>query len=176
MSSVLMYSMTVFASCLMLCLSFSPALAGSKTDYGDRQLLMSNGGGEICITRVVFSRTEPFTDGDVVRFGAEIVNRSSVDAINVEAAFYLDGKIWESGTVSLGRGQSVRIWSKYLWMATSGSHTLIFTADGSSLSRSFTVADKLIVHQFPPQTICSGDLDVWGLSGVNSRYITPGIP
>jgi hypothetical protein len=66
---------------------------------------------------------------------------------------YIDGQPWDSGPIPVGGGQSITIWTDNSWTATAGSHNLIFTADGNSATRSFSVSAGSIPSPLPDHRV-----------------------
>jgi len=124
---------------------------------------------DLTFNKVGFDKVEPFKEGDVIYFGAEIVNRGDADASNFRVEVYLDGKLYDSGTISLLRaGQSVTLWAEYPWTVTGGLHTVRWAADttnaviesnetNNEMSRAFTVGP---VAEWTVMAYLDGDNDV----------------
>jgi len=61
---------------------------------------------------------------DAVTFYAVIANIGGSDANNFRLETYLDGSLYDSGSLSLRAGQQVQVWSEIVWRAEDGSHTV----------------------------------------------------
>jgi hypothetical protein len=105
---------------------------------------------DLTFQQVGFDRPEPLKDGDPVQFGATIVNLGDGDAYNFRVEVYLDGSLFDSGTISLSAGESEPAWTDNSWTATEGTHTVTWIADttnvvaesnenNNQMSRTFTV-------------------------------------
>jgi len=107
---------------------------------------------DLAFQKVGFNKPEPFEEGDVVSFGAEIVNQGDADAYTFQVEVYIDGQLNDYGPISLGAGQGGDIWSENPWMATGGTHVLEWRVDtnnavaegnegNNTKSRTFTVEE-----------------------------------
>jgi hypothetical protein len=105
---------------------------------------------DLTFQKVGFDKPEPFQTGDVIRFGAVIVNQGDGDAYNFRVEVYLDNWLYDSGTISLGARKTTTLWCDNPWKATEGTHTLTWIADttnivtesnenNNQMSRTFTV-------------------------------------
>jgi len=103
--------------------------------------------------KVGFDRPEPFKDGDMILFGAVIVNQGEGEAYDFVVEVYLDDQLCESGSISLGAFESATLWCNNPWMATEGTHILTWVADEANMveesnendnqmSRTFTVGPR----------------------------------
>ena len=110
---------------------------------------------DLTFQKVAFDKPEPFMDGDIIRFGAIIVNQGYGDAYNFVVEAYLDNWLYDSGTISLGAGESATLWCDVPWSATEGTHTLTWIADTTNvvaesnennnrMSRTFTVGPPTV--------------------------------
>jgi hypothetical protein len=123
---------------------------------------------DITFDMVGFNRPEPFEEGDVIYFGAEIVNQGTGDASGFRVDVYLDDELFDSGIISLGGGESATLWTDYPWTTTPGSHTVRWVADTTNAvvesneknnekSRTFTVG---AVAEWTVMAYLDGDNDL----------------
>jgi hypothetical protein len=134
---------------------------------------------DLVFQKVGFDKPEPFKDGDLIRFGAVIVNQGDGPAYNFRVEVYLDGWLYDSGTVSLGAHQSDTLWCDNPWKATEGTHTLTWIADTTNvvaesdennnrMNRTFTVGlprfDFSILVEPSSQTIRQGESATYGVT------------
>jgi len=109
---------------------------------------------DLVIIDVGFDSSQPFQEGDMIQFGAEIANRGG-SADNFVAEVYLDGAFRESGTISLGAGGATVLWTETAWQAIEGTHTIEWVLDAANvisesnegnnrMSKSFNVGPRLI--------------------------------
>jgi hypothetical protein len=106
------------------------------------------------IQRVGFDKTPPFSNGDSIEFRVIVANFCSTPQYFLVQC-YIDGQLWDSGSISLAGGEATTLSADYLWKASSGNHILKFTAGDSSLSRSFDVTGG----PNPPSANCSVSTD-----------------
>jgi len=88
---------------------------------------------DLSFEKVGFDVPELFEEGDVIHFGATVVNQGDEDAHDFWVEVYLDERLNDSQTVSLMAGQSVTLWSENPWTATGGSHILEWRVDTTNV-------------------------------------------
>ena len=130
----------------------------------------SQGRADLTFQKVVFDKPEPFQEGDMIAFGATIINQGDGNAYNCWVEVYLDGRLNDSGPIDLGAGEAVTIWSENPWRATGGTHVLEWRVDttnavaesneGNNTKRkTFTVEETSNRYTLTIRTRGCGDTD-----------------
>ena len=125
---------------------------------------------DLTLYKVGFNKPEPFEEGDIVSFGAQIVNQGDADAYNFRVEVYIDGQLNDYGPISLGAGQGAEIWSENPWRATGGTHVVEWRVDttnavaesnesNNTKSRTFTVEESSKRYTLTIKTSGCGDTD-----------------
>jgi len=82
-----------------------------------------SGPADLVVYRCWVSPANPKQE-DAVTFYAVIGNTGGSDANNFRLETYLDGSLYDSGSLSLRAGQQAQVWSDIPWRAEDGSHTV----------------------------------------------------
>jgi len=82
-----------------------------------------SGPADLVVYRCWVSPANPKQE-DSVTFYAVIANVGGSDASNFRLETYLDGSLYDSGSLSLSAGQDLQVWSEIPWRAEDGSHSV----------------------------------------------------
>jgi len=83
----------------------------------------SAGPADLVVYKCWVSPSNPKQE-DSVTFYAVIANIGGSDANNFRLETYLDGGLYDSGSLSLRAGEETQVWSEIPWRAEDGSHTV----------------------------------------------------
>ena len=109
---------------------------------------------DLVVMDIRFDKSQPFRESTMIQFGASVGNQGG-SANNFVVEVYLDGALYESGTISLGAGEATVIWTETAWQAIEGTHTVEWVMDATNvvsesnegnnrMSRSFDVGPRLM--------------------------------
>ena len=109
---------------------------------------------DLVVMDIRFDKSQPFQEGTLIQLGASVGNQGG-SANNFAVEVYLDGTLYESGTISLGAGEATVVWTETAWQAIEGTHTVEWVLDATNvisesnegnnrMSRSFNVGPRLI--------------------------------
>jgi hypothetical protein len=109
---------------------------------------------DLIVMDIRFDKSQPFQEGTMIQFGASVGNQGG-SANNFMVEVYLDGTLYDSGTLSLGAGETMALSTETAWQAIEGAHTIEWVLDATNvisesnegnnrMSRSFNVGPRLI--------------------------------